>query len=128
MWEHFDIDNPHQRLRMVQFAYHLLPIFFYDQVFDFNAGLIVTNALNTQNQYGGYGMQLNSSDCEDIDSIYILIRLRFLCEASQQLKIEVCLKKAFSWLFLNQMEDGGFIFRLFEGIRYGHKETSSISG
>jgi len=24
------------------------------------------------------------------------------------------------------MEDGGFVFRLFEGLKYGHQETSSI--
>jgi hypothetical protein len=128
MWGFFDIAKPHQRSRMVQFAYHLLPIFFHDQDFDFNAGLIVTNVLNTQNKYGGYGVQLNSSACEDIDSIYLLIRLRFLCDASQQIEIEVSLKKAFSWIFLNQMEGGGFVFRLFEGLKYGHQETSSIGG
>ena len=128
MWGQFDADDRHQRSRMVQFAYHLLPIFFHDQDFDFNAGLIVTNVLNTQNKYGGYGVQLNSSACEDIDSIYLLIRLRFLCEASQQTDIEVSLKKAFSWIFFNQMEDGGFVFRLFEGLKYGHQETSSVDG
>ena len=128
MWGGFDIDDPHQRSRMVQFAYHLLPIFFHDGDFNFNAGLIVANVLNTQNEHGGYGVQLNSSACEDIDSIYLLIRLRFLCEASQQHEIDVSLREAFSWIFLNKIEDGGFVFRLFEGLKYGHQETSSIGG
>jgi hypothetical protein len=29
MWGGFDINNPHQRSRMIQFAYHLFQLYFY---------------------------------------------------------------------------------------------------
>lgn len=128
MWGGFSPDEKHQRSRMVQFAYHLLPIFFYDGDFDFDADRIVGIVLRTQNRFGGFGVQPNSSACEDIDSIDLLIRFHPFVSSGLQKQIEAALNKAFSWVLLNQAEDGGFIFRLNEKFVYGHHETSSLAG
>jgi hypothetical protein len=72
MWGGFDVSDKNQRTRMFQFAYHLFPIFFYDRDFDFDVERIVRIVMQTQNRFGGFGVPLNSSACEDIDSIDIL--------------------------------------------------------
>jgi len=126
MWGGFDISNPHERSRMVQFAYHLFPIFFYDKEFDFDAEKIVGITLSTQNRFGGFGVQPNSSACEDIDSIDLLIRLYPFISGQLQAAINDSLAKAFNWALLNQVDDGGFVFRLNEAFRYGSDNTSSL--
>jgi hypothetical protein len=127
MWGGFSPEDKHQHSRMVQFAYHLLPIFFYDNDFAFDVETIVEIVLLTQNKYGGYGVSLNSSACEDIDSIDLLIRFHPFCSKDLQLKINRSLERGFNWVLLNQVEDGGFVFRLYEPFVYGHIETASQS-
>lgn len=128
MWGDFSPEEKHQRSRAVQFAYHLFPIFFYDGEFEFDADLIVQTVLRTQNRFGGFGVQPNSSACEDIDSIDLLIRLHPFVSVALQKQINVALNKAFSWVLLNQAQDGGFVFRLNQTFVYGHEQTTSLSG
>lgn len=125
IWGGFDLNNKDQQSRAIQFAYHLFPLFFYDGEFDFDVEKIVYTALATQNKYGGYGVKPNSSACEDIDSIDILIRLHSFCSRALQEKIDESIRRAFSWVILNQVDDGGFVFRLNEPFHYGSRETSS---
>lgn len=125
IWGGFDLNNKDQRSRAVQFAYHLFPLFFYDGEFDFNFEKIVYTTLATQNKYGGYGVKPNSSACEDIDSIDILIRFHPLCSSALQERIDESIRRAFNWVILNQVNDGGFVFRLNEPFVYGSRETSS---
>jgi hypothetical protein len=124
LWGIYETEDPSQLSRMVQFAYHLLLIYFYDKDFSFNNEKIVKYVLRTQNKFGGYGVRNNSSACEDIDSIDILIRLApyvpmYKCE------IEASLQKAFNWVLCNQVKDFGFVFRLGESMIYGHDEMSN---
>ena len=126
MWGRFNIQNPDQRSRMVQFAYHLFPLFFYDNFKIKNPDKIVQIVLATQNELGGFGVKLNSSACEDIDSIDILIRLSPMTPDRKE-EIDDALNKALLWVLCNQLEDGGFVFRLNEPFEYCHPETSSIT-
>jgi len=125
MWCEFDTEDPNQRSRMIQFAYHLFLLFFYDNEFDFDIDKIVDHTLNTQNKYGGFGVKPNSSACEDIDSIDILIRLYDLCSQSTKDRIDSSLEASLRWVLINQVSDGGFVFRLNEPFMYGSIETSS---
>lgn len=127
MWGGFDVRNPHERSRMVQFAYHLFPIFFYDGEFDFDAEKIVGLTLATQNRFGGFGVLPYSSACEDIDSIDLLIRFYPYVSAQLQSEINDSLAKAFNWVLLNQVDDGGFVFRLWEPFVYGSDQMRSKS-
>lgn len=124
MWGKWDTHDPYQRSRMVQFAYHLFPLFFYDKQKIEHPVLIVDQVLKTQNTLGGFGVQANSSACEDIDSIDILC-----CLASyvpeRKTEIDATLHRAWKWVLCNQVEDGGFVFRLNEPFTYGHLEMSS---
>jgi hypothetical protein len=126
MWGVYDLADPDQRSRMVQFAYHLYPLFFYDKIDIPHIERIVPNVLATQNSFGGFGVKPNSSACEDIDSIDILVRLAPLAPAYQD-QIDSALRKAFRWVMCNQVDDGGFVFRLEEQMTYGHREMSSDS-
>lgn len=125
MWGGFNSNSPDQRSRMIQFAYHLLSIFFYDGQFDFQHEKIANLTLQTQNELGGYGVELNSSACEDIDSIDILVRLSPFVSEDTQIRISSSIARAFRWVCANQVKDGGFVFRLNESFEYGSKNTSS---
>jgi len=124
MWGKWNTEIPYERSRMVQFAYHLFPLFFYDGLKLDNSSLIVDHILKTQNKFGGFGVQANSSACEDIDSIDILCRLA-ADVPERKAEIDAALQKAWKWVLFNQVEDGGFVFRLNEGFTYGHPEMSS---
>lgn len=41
--------------------------------------------------------------------------------------IHLSLRRAFIWVLANQVNDGGFVFRLYESFRYGSDNTSSKS-
>lgn len=110
--------------RMVQFFYHLLQLYTYDNDFDFNHNKVVDLVLKTQNKYGGYGVLPNSSACEDIDSIDILIRFAPYVDERRKVQIDTSLEKAYKWVMLNQVEDGGFVFRLNDSMVYGDKSLS----
>jgi len=125
MWGRFDIDNPHQRSRMVQFAYHLFQLYFYDDDYEFDREKIINFTLKTKNKLNGFGVKLNSSACEDVDSIDILIRLQKKTAPMIQNEVRESIKKSFNWILTNQVEDRGFVFRLEEPFAYGSVETSS---
>lgn len=127
MWGDFNSADPGQRSRMVQFAYHLLLIYFYDGDYDFDVNLIVLHVLKTQNKFGGYGVKLNSSACEDMNSVDILIKLYKFCDQKIQDKINRSIILSLKWILINQVSDGGFVFRLNEPFVYGSNETSSFA-
>lgn len=127
MWGGFEAANAYQRSHMVQFAYHLLPLFTYDKDFEFDYEKIVSLVLKTQNKFGGYGVKLNSSACEDIDSIDILIRFSPYVSENLREKINKSLINALKWVLLNQVDDKGFVFRLAEPFVYGSNQTSSLT-
>ena len=125
VWGEFDPNNKEQISRCIQFAYHLLTIFFYDDEFDFDTEKIINLTLSTQNKLGGFGVKLNSSACEDIDSIYLLVKLYPFGSSYQKFLIDKSLVKALKWISINQEKDGGFVFRVNEPFYFGHPETSS---
>lgn len=124
MWGTWNLDNRHHRSRMVQFAYHLYPLFLYDRQPLDHPEKIVDQVLKTQNSFGGFGVSANSSACEDIDSIDILCRLA-TSAPERKADIDESLLKALGWVLCNQVDDGGFVFRLYEAFTYGHQEMSS---
>jgi hypothetical protein len=125
IWGTFDTGDSWQLSRMVQFAYHLFPIFFYDGFYQFDCEKIVKLVLRTQISSGGYGAEPNPSACEDIDSVDLLIRLYPHVSKETQERIDQSLLRAFHWINLNQTDDGGFVFRLNEKMVYGHPQMSS---
>ena len=125
MWGYFDSENPHQKSRQVQFAYHLFQLYFYDNDYDFDSERIINLTLQTKNTLNGFGVKINSSACEDIDSIDTLIRFHNNVSFELQIKIRETLEKSFGWILTNQVNDGGFVFRLEEPFVYGSIETSS---
>lgn len=45
--------------------------------------------------------------------------------SAYQDQIHLALRKVFRWVMCNQVDDGGFVFRLEEQMTYGHREMSS---
>lgn len=124
MWGKCDTKNTYELSRSVQFAYHLLMPYIYDKREILFKDQKLNLTLKTQNQFGGYGVSLNSSACDDIDSIELLVNL----SSKNDLDSNISLKKAFNWVLANQNFDGGFVFRLNESLFYGHAIMTSKKG
>ena len=124
LWGNYDTNDKNDLSRMIQFAYHLFPVYFYDKIDIPDKEGIIDYTLKTQNIYGGFGVKLNSTACEDIDSIDILIRFANQTDYKNRETISA-LKKAFIWILANQNVDGGYVFIRNESFHYGHSEMSS---
>ncbi|MDW7973207.1 MAG: hypothetical protein RMI01_08420 [Thermodesulfovibrio sp.] len=104
----------------VQTGYHIWLLYFYDRQEPPYKKKIIDLCLKSQNSLGGFGVPLNSSACEDIDSIDPLCRLYFISDYKKE-DIKYSIKKALSWVLVNLNEDGGFVFRRYEPFFYGHE-------
>lgn len=111
--------------RAQQFAYHLYPLWLYDNREIKYKEKLIDLTLSLQNVFGGFSPMLNSSACEDIDAIDLLIKLSKLTDYRKE-DIRKAMEKAFVWVLTNQNDDGGFVFRLNEPFVYGHPLTSSL--
>ena len=126
IWGPSIFNEPEKLSRAVQFAYHIFTLFNYDNVEIPFKEKTIDNVLNTQNRFGGYGTAINSSACEDIDSIELLIRLSKLTDYRKN-DIRMSLFKSLPWVLANMNDDGGFVFSRNESFIYGHKEMSSLA-
>lgn len=119
MWGTYDVNNREELPRMIQFSYHLFRIFMYDNEKMVSPQSIIDNIIKSQNKYGGFGTSLNSSACEDIDAIDVLI---YTAGQINYRRTEVirCLSYALQFILANQNADGGFVFRRDEAFGYGH--------
>ena len=105
-------------------TYHLFTLLFYDQI---NISFIkntVISVLNNQNYIGGFGPNLISNACDDIDSLYILSK--YFCE-DIYLKERVVnsITKSLKWIITNQNQDFGFVFKRNKPFVYGGQHILS---
>lgn len=124
MWGNYNLSEPKEVSRMIQFAYHLFQIFFYDQHSCKYPEKAIDNLLKNQNRRGGFAHHLNSSACEDIDSTELLMHFSQITQY-KNLEVRKSLTKALIWIRTNMNKDGGFVFRKDEAFHYGHQEMSS---
>ena len=117
-------DTPTNLSNGVQTGYHIWLLYFYDKRLIRNVERIIDSCLSTKNEIGGFGVPLNSSACEDIDSIDPLIRLSSITNYRKS-DIHSAIQKAIPWIITNMNEDGGFVFRRMEPFVYGHQLMSS---
>ena len=120
LWGNLPARSPRELSVAVQTAYHLWNLYFYDRRPIRYIERAIDSCLATQNCLGGFGVRPNSSACEDIDSIDPLCRFAALTDYRRG-DIHRALEKALRWILVNQMEDGGFVFRRFERFAYGHE-------
>lgn len=120
LWSNGSFQTPYEISIGVQTAYHIWILYFYDKHPIQYIEQCIDSCLKTQNKLGGFGVSLNSSACEDIDSIDPLCRFYFMTDYRKK-DIEKALQKAIPWILANQNEDGGFVFKRFESFRYGHE-------
>ena len=113
------INNKWKLSEAIQTTYHILLPYFYDRREVNNLDKIVDHCLAIQNKFGGFGIYANSSACEDIDAIDILVRA-YLITDHRRKDIERALERALRWVLRNMNADGGFVYRRFEPRKYGH--------
>jgi hypothetical protein len=118
--------TPYELSRGVQAGYHFWLLYSYDNRPINHSERIIDSVLKTQNVLGGYGLQWNSSACEDIDSIDPLVRLGSK-NGYRNEDIQRSLRLALSAILHNLNPDGGWVFRRHEALTVGHPEMSSRS-
>lgn len=130
VWGDVDVADPVSRSHAVQAAYHLWPLFFYDDRPIPYIERAIDTVLATQNPVGGFGWGVHNPDepfhssaCEDIDSIDPLCRMMQRTDYRRD-DIEVALARAAEWVLKNQKADGGFVFILDRDFEYGHPQLS----
>jgi hypothetical protein len=124
----FDYHNNFQDLSDdVQSAYHFFLIHFSENKKINFINKIIDNVLRTQNIIGGYGFYLNSSACEDIDSIDILLRLSLITNYKKK-EIKKSFRKFLNSSLVNFNEDGGWVFRRNESLKIIHSQMISRKG
>ena len=104
--------------QIVQTGYHIWLLYFYDKRSLKYSSQIIDLLLQTQNKIGGFGVSLNSSACEDIDSIDPLIRLMNITDYRKE-DILKALERALPWVLVNRNSDGGWVFRRNESAQIG---------
>jgi len=118
--------TPRERSLGVQTGYHLWLLYFYDSRPLQFVERIVDSCLITQNELGGFGADLNSSACEDIDTIDPLVRLSFQTDYRRE-EVLSTLERAVPWVLSNLNPDGGWVFRRGQAFRYGHDLMSDLT-
>jgi len=115
--------NPLQKIsRDIQYTCHLWASFAYDNIDHPYPNQLITTILNSQNILGGFGVLHNSSACEDMDSIDLLLRMGKLSSQYEE-AIKNAVQRALLWILANRNEDGGFVFRRNDFFYYGHPLT-----
>ena len=95
----------------VQTGYHLWCLYFYDNRPVLYQEKIIDRCLELQNETGGFGVEANSSACEDIDAIDPMVRLMLHLDYRRG-EIESALERAFLWVLCNHNQsDGGWVFK-----------------
>ena len=113
-------DDPVLLSNGVQTGYHLWLLYFYDRRPIQYQERIIDSCLKTQNRFGGFGVPLNSSACEDIDSIDPLVRFSSMTDY-RRADVLAALQEALPWILVNMNADGGWVFRRYEAFQYGHQ-------
>ena len=108
----------------VKIAYHFWVFYLYDKYRVNHIEAAVDSLLVTQNSFGGFDHSVNSSACDDIDSIDPLCRLRKLT-GYRASDIESALHRAVPWVLANMNDDGGFVFKRGQSFQYGHEKMFS---
>ena len=124
LWTNYAPRTAQELSIAVQTSYHLWNLCFYDRRPIHYIEAAIDSCLATQNELGGYGVNPNSSACEDIDSMDPLCRFYFLSDY-RRADIETSSHRALRWVLVNQMADGGFVFERFCGFVYGHERMST---
>ena len=123
-WGIGDSNDPVYLSRVQQFAYHLYSLWIYDGRKIMQMEKLIDLSLGLQTFLGGTGAKLNTSACEDIDSIFILSKLSRLTDYRRP-EIVLFMRRALPWVLSNQNLDGGFVFRRNESLAYGHPLMTS---
>lgn len=110
----------------VQAGYHFWLLYFYDGRPIRHVERIIDNVLKTQNILGGYGVQWNSSACEDIDSVDPLVRFSRLTDYRRD-EVQASLRRALPAILHNLNGDGGWVFRRHEALTVVHPQMFSAA-
>jgi hypothetical protein len=108
----------------VKIAYHFWIFYFYDKQPILYQKKAIDSILSTQNSFGGFDYTINSSACDDIDSIDPLCRFKNI-NKYREAEVEKALLLAIPWILVNMNNDGGFVFKRGRIFTYGHRKMYS---
>ena len=104
---------------LIQTAYHMWILYFYERRPIPFIEQAINNVLANQNIFGGFGCNLNTSACQDIDSIASLVWFSRMTSYRFE-DIKKSLQRALPWVLANMNIDGGYVFQRGIPLTYGH--------
>jgi hypothetical protein len=107
-----------------QAGYHFWLLYFYDKRPVPYGEAIIDSLLKTQNLLGGFGVNWNSTACEDIDSIDPLMRLGFHTDY-RRTDVQNSLARTLPAVLSNLNGDGGWVFCRHEELQIVHPQMYS---
>jgi len=104
---------------LVRIAYHMWILYFYERRPIPYTEQAIDSVLSNQSELGGFGANLNTSACQDIDSIAPLVWFSHMTRYRLE-DIRKSLQRALPWVLANMNADGGFVFQRGVPLTYGH--------
>ncbi len=120
MWFEGKVNSSDKRNEMIRGMYHILPIFYYDNIELPYSELAIRQILLSQNKWGGFDKNIGSSACADIDGLDPLLRLTY---KKNDIDSKKAILKARNWILFNQNPDGGFVFERNREFIYGSQRV-----
>ena len=122
MWFDGKANDINSRNEMIRGMYHILPIFYYDNIKTPFASRAIDQIVLSQNKWGGFDKNIGSSACADIDGLDPLLRL-WVQENGYQYTSDIkeVVDRAKEWIIFNQNQDGGFVFERNKKFKYGNQ-------
>ena len=115
--------------KVVNAIYHIAPLFIYDHEKEgLPVNAIIKYVLMNQNSIGGFGPNIVTDACQDIDSVYLLSQLGGNDRDEKQ-----SMAQFLDYIFLNRNSNNGFVFKKYGSFSYGgnnlmssHKNSSNM--
>lgn len=125
MWQMDKNIENHVLYETIRGAYHIYPLFIYDNIKIPYFEKAMPYLLRAQNSQGGFDVNKNSSACDDIDAIDPLLRIAAQFDMRNNLTIRKTIWLAKRNILNNRNGDGGFVFDRRSEFAYGGAQQLS---
>ena len=122
IFKNIDINKSKYEIsKAVNTIYHIAPLFIFDcEKSRLPENSIIKYVLLNQNKIGGYGSNIITDACSDIDSLYLLSQI-----SNIETDISDSINRFLKYIFLNLNHDNGFVFKKYEKFSYGGNQLMS---
>lgn len=126
MWYAAELSTRDDMNSAIRAAYHIFPLFEYDNESMYSTPNIIDIILKTQNKWGGFtNERVIAGACEDIDAVDPLVRAASVYPNYRKNDVNLALKKSMVWILSNYNSDGGATFYIENEHHYGNNAMTT---